>query len=243
MGARRVNRTRLRPKPDKPKEGFLAHLLDPIDRLAETIYSVLILLTFTLAFRLFHLAPGETVTSEYVNELLVGAFLAIVAWGVIDGIVYVLTEVFERGEKHRILWYIESADTAAEAAEAVANELDFILEPITSESQRQSLYAEILDHLRGSKPQPVRLKREDLTGGAASVMVAVLAVLPSLLPFAVLRNDHVLAIRVSNIISFAVLFYSGYEWGKYTGTNPVKTGLLLVGVGVLLVAIAIPFGG
>lgn len=243
MAARRANRTRHRPKPDKPKEGFLAHLLDPIDRLAETIYSVLILLTFTLAFRIFNLSSGEAVSSEYVNELLIGAFLAILAWGVIDGIVYVLTEVFERGEKHRILLYIESADTPEEAVEAIADELDFILEPITSENQRQSLYAEILEHLHGSAPQPVRLKRADLTGGAASVLVAVLAVLPSLAPFILFRNDHDLAIRVSNIVSFAVLFYSGYEWGKYTGTNPLKTGFLLVAVGVLLVAIAIPFGG
>lgn len=243
MGARRTNRTRLRPKPDKPKEGFLAHLLDPIDRLAETIYSILVLLTFTLAFRLFHLSPGEAVTSDYVNELLIGASLAILAWGVIDGIVYVLTEVFERGEKHRILRYIEAADTPAEAVEAIADELDFILEPITGAVQRQALYEEILAHLHDSKPQPVRLTREDLTGGAASVLVAVLAVLPSLLPFALFRDDHALAIRVSNVVSFLVLFYSGYEWGKYTGTNPLKTGLLLVLVGVLLVAIAIPFGG
>jgi len=243
MGARRVNRTRLRPKPDKPKEGFLAHLLDPIDRLAETIYSILVLMTFTLAFRLFYLAPGEVVSSEYVNELLVGASLAILAWGVIDGIVYVLTEVFERGEKHRILRYIEAADTPEEAAAAIADELDFILEPITSESQRQALYVEMLDHLRDSDPQPIRLKREDLTGGLASVLVAILAVLPSLAPFILFRNDHNLAIRASNVVSFAVLFYSGYEWGKYTGSNPWKTGLLLLAVGVLLVAIAIPFGG
>lgn len=243
MGARRVNRTRHRPKPDKPKEGFLAHLLDPIDRLAETIYSILVLLTFTLAFRIFHLAPGETVSSDYVNELMVGAVLAILAWGVIDGIVYVLTEVFERGEKHRILRYIESADTPEEAIEAIADELDFILEPITGEAQRADLYTEIIEHLHDSKPQPIRLKREDLTGGLASVLVAVLAVIPSLLPFVLLRSDQALAIRVSNIISFGVLFYAGYEWGKYTGTNSWKTGLLLVLVGVLLVAIAIPFGG
>ena len=86
-------------------------------------------------------------------------------------------------------------------------------------------------------------KRQDLTGGAASVAVAILAVVPSLLPFVLLRNDHNLAIRASNVVSFAVLFYSGYEWGKYTGSNPWKTGLLLLAVGVLLVTIAIPFGG
>lgn len=174
---------------------------------------------------------------------MIGAVLAILAWGVIDGIVYVLTEVFERGEKHRILRYIESADTPEEAIEAIADELNFILEPITHEAQRAALYTEILEHLHDSRPQPVRLKHEDLTGGLASVLVAVLAVIPSLLPFALLRSDQALAIRVSNIISFGVLFYAGYEWGKYTGTNSWKTGLLLVLVGVLLVAIAIPFGG
>ena len=240
MTARVHSRSRRRPK---PTAGFLSNLLDPIDRLAETIYSILILLTFTLAFRIFKLNPGEAVTSEYVNDLLVAALLAIVAWGVIDGIVYVLTEVLERGERHRILWHIQSADTAEEAAAAVADEFDYILEPITGESQRAMLYRDVLDHLRDSRPQPVKLKREDFIGALACVLVAVISVLPSLVPFALIRNDPALAIRVSNVVSFAVLFYSGYEWGKYTGTSRIKTGLVLVAVGVLLVAIAIPFGG
>ncbi len=227
----------------KPTAGFLSNLLDPIDRLAETIYSILILLTFTLAFRIFKLNPGEVVTSEYVNELLVAALLAIVAWGVIDGIVYVLTEVLERGERHRILWHIQSADSEEEAAAAVADEFDYILEPITGESQRAYLYQDVLDHLRDSRPQPIKLKRDDFIGAAACVLVAVISVLPSLVPFALLYNDPALAIRVSNVVSFGVLFYSGYEWGKYTGTHRIKTGLVLVAVGVLLVAIAIPFGG
>ncbi len=227
----------------KPTEGFLSNLLDPIDRLAETIYSVLILLTFTLAFRIFRLDPGEAVSAEYVNELLIAAFLATVAWGAVDGIVYVLTEVLERGERHRILWSIQSADTEQEAVETVADELDYILEPITGEAQRAILYRDILAHLHDSEPQPVRLKREDFIGALACVLVAIIAVLPSLVPFAIFRSDYDLAIRVSNIISFGVLFYAGYGWGKYTGANPWKIGLALVLIGVLLVAIAIPFGG
>jgi hypothetical protein len=227
----------------KPAAGFLENLLDPIDRLAETIYSILILLTFTLAFRIFKLDPGDAVTSEYVNELLLAALLATVAWGIIDGIVYVLTEVLERGERRRILWHIQSAETAEEAATAVADEFDYILEPITGEEQRASLYHDVLDHLRDSEAQPVKLKRDDFIGALACVLVAIIAVLPSLIPFVLIRNDPALAIRVSNVVSFGVLFYAGYEWGKYTGTSRIKTGLVLVGVGMLLVAIAIPFGG
>lgn len=227
----------------KPADGFLSNLIDPIDRLVETIYSVLVLLTFTLAFRIFMLEPGAAITDDYVIELLTGATLAIVAWGVIDGIVYLLAEVLERGERHRILWYLHSADNQAEAVEVIADELDFILEPIASEDQRTRLYEDVVAHLIDNEPQPVKLKREDFIGASTCVLIAIVSVLPSFVPFLIFRNNYPLAIRISNLVSFAVLFYSGYEWGKYTGVNPWRIGFLLVMVGVLLVAIAIPFGG
>ena len=52
-----------------------------------------------------------------------------------------------------------------------------------------------------------------------------------------------LAIRVSNVVSFVVLFIAGYQWGKHTGANPWRTGLLLFAVGAIMVLIAIPLGG
>lgn len=64
-----------------------------------------------------------------------------------------------------------------------------MLEPITGETQRRQLYLDVIDHLRDSQPQPVRLKRADSAGALACVFVAVVVVLPSLLPFAVLRHD------------------------------------------------------
>ncbi|MFN8482321.1 MAG: hypothetical protein U0768_04555 [Anaerolineae bacterium] len=42
---------------------------------------------------------------------------------------------------------------------------------------------------------------------------------------------------------FGGLFYSGYLWGKYSGSSPWKTGALLTAVGGVLVVIAIPLGG
>ena len=239
MSARLHTRTRRR---TKPHEGFLAHLLDPIDTLAEVIFSVLILLTFTLAFRIF-MMDGQPVTQDYVNDLVWAALGATVAWGVIDGILYALFEVLGRSERHRLLWHIQAANTRDEAVAAVADEFDYILEPITGEEQRRTLYLDILDHLRDSQPRAVGLKREDLTGGLASVLIAVLAVTPSFLPLFIFYNDYALAIRLSNVVSFIVLFAAGYEWGRYTGMTPWKTGLLVMAVGALLVGIAIPLGG
>jgi VIT1/CCC1 family predicted Fe2+/Mn2+ transporter len=97
--------------------------------------------------------------------------------------------------------------------------------------------------LRGGSPRPVGFKREDFAGALGCVLVAVLAILPSLLPFVLLRNDLALAIRASNVVSFVMLFVAGYQWGQHTGASPWKTGALLVTVGLVMVLIAIPLGG
>jgi len=228
-----------------PQEGFLGRVLDPIDRLSETIFSVLILLTFTMAYRVFWLRsdPYEPVPPDYLVDLFLAALGATFAWGVIDGVIYALLAVFERGEKHRFLAGVQAARTPEEGLHAIADEFDYVLEPITGEEQRRQLYADVLDHLRDSKPQPVTLTREDLYGALACVVVALLAVLPSLGSLLLLRDYSWLAIRASNFVSVAVLFVTGYRWGKYSGGNPIKTGLLLAAIGVTLAAIAIPLGG
>ncbi|NTU79013.1 MAG: hypothetical protein HGA45_06365 [Chloroflexales bacterium] len=229
----------------RPHRGLLGTLLDPIDRLAETIYSVLILLTFTLAFRLFklHDAPGAPISSEYVHELLSAAFGAILAWGLIDGVVHALMELFQRGERHRLLRQVQAAESEQASIEVIAEELDYVLEPITGEDERHTLYRGVYAQLRTSRPRPVGFKREDFTGALGCVIVAVVAVLPSLLPLVLLRGNPALALRISNIVSFVVLFSAGYSWGRHTGGDPWKTGLLLVGAGAVTVAIAIALGG
>ena len=228
-----------------PKESFLGRLLDPIDRLSESIFSILILLSFTLAFRIIKLGadPTQPIPNTYVNELLIGAAGATLAWGIIDGIMYALMAMFERGERHRLLHQLQSAHSDEEGVQIVANEFDYILEPITGEEQRQILYQDVLEHLRDGTAQPVRLTRADLAGGFGSVLVAVIAVLPSFVPFLLFYNNPALAIRVSNVVSFVVLFGLGYQWGKYTGADPWRTGLLLAAIAAIMVLIAIPLGG
>ena len=176
-------------------------------------------------------------------ELLLGALGATLAWGLIDGVMYAMIAVFERGEKHRLLVRIQTALTQDEGLEAIAEELDHILEPIARLEKRRLLYTDILEHLQDSAPQPVKFTRQDLTGALGCVLVALIAVLPSLTPLVLLGNYPALAIRLSNVVSFCVLFYTGYLWGKHSGSNPWKTGLLLLVMGVVLVLIAIPLGG
>lgn len=229
----------------RPANGFLESLIDPIDWLSETTFSILIFLTFTLAFWLIGLSgtPKQYISPAEVNELLIGALGAVVAWGLIDGIMYALFAVFERGERHRLLDDVQAARTNTEAMEIIAEDMDYLLEPIVGEEERKALYGNILTHLQKSKPLKIGLKRTDFTVALAHVLVAILAVIPSTIPFLVLRLDFALALRTSIIVSFVMLFIAGFRWGRYTGASPWRTGLLLMSVAVALVVIALLLGG
>ncbi|MBE2234989.1 MAG: hypothetical protein IAE85_15950 [Anaerolinea sp.] len=223
----------------------MARFLTPIDALTAAIYSILIVLTFTLTFTVIKRWPGynQPIPEGFSTELFYAVLGASVAWALIDGLMLALLSLLERSEKHRFLQALQAADSDEDSLAVIADEFDFVLEPIASETKRHQLYADVLEHLRDSQPRPVGFQREDFIEALGTALVAMLAVLPSLLPLWLLRDDPLAALRGANIVSFVMLFILGYRWGVYTGANRWKTGLLLPSFGLALVAIAIPLGG
>lgn len=247
MSKRRIAHRRRTATP--PKEGVLTNVLgkflDPIDALIAIFFSILFALLFTLSYSIFIFRGliDTSYFSGYGQDLFVAIIGVITAWGIIDGVIYALSEYLMRGERYRLLQYIHSSDDEETAVAAIADELDFILEPITSEEQRQALYHDMLAHLSQAEPQAVGLQREDLIGGTAMVLVSVIAVLPSLLPLLLLPQNTELAIRISNVVSFFVIFATGYSWGIHTGANPLKIGFFLASICFAMVFVAMLLGG
>lgn len=232
-----------------PKETILSNVLgeflDPIDALFTIFFSILFALLFTLSYGIliYHGVISTSFARGYGQELFFTIVGAVAAWGIIDGVLYVLGEGLARRERYRLLQYVQTSDSEQEATTAIAYELDFILEPITSEAQRQALYQDIRAYLIQAEPQTIGVQREDMVGGVATVLLSVAAVLPSLLPLLLLPDNTMLAIRISNVVSFIVIFTTGYNWGLHTNTNPWKMGLLLVSVCLAMVLVAILLGG
>jgi VIT1/CCC1 family predicted Fe2+/Mn2+ transporter len=168
---------------------------------------------------------------------------AVTAWGIIDGVLYIVAGVFARRERYRLLQYVQSSNSEEEAVAEIAYEMDFILEPITTDEQRHALYHDIHSYLNQAEAQEVGIERDDIVGAVATVLLYIVAVLPSLLPLLLLPGDTALAIRISNIVSFVVVFAVGYVWGIHTNTNPWKIGLLLSSVCIVLVLVAMLLGG
>jgi hypothetical protein len=232
-----------------PKESILTNVLgeylDPIDALFTIFFSILFALLFTLSYGIliYHGIISSSFANGYGQELFVTILGAVTAWGIIDGVLYVLGGVLARSERYRLLQYVQTSDSEEEAATAIAYELDFILEPITSDEQRHALYHDIRAYLSQAEPQTVGIQREDVLGGVATVLLSVVVVLPSLLPLLLLPDNTALAIRISNVVSFLVIFAAGYSWGLHTDTNPWKVGLLLSSVCLAMVLVAMLLGG
>jgi hypothetical protein len=232
-------------KPARGPLALLARWIEPVDMLAEAIYSVLIVMTFTMAFNAF--GGGSPVDEAFdrvrVSQLLGAALGCAFAWGLIDGVMYILTSLFERAEEHRLARAVQAAAGGEQAFALISAELDPRLARITSDEERRSLYSAIGQRIAGLTIAPARITGDDLLGALATVLVAVLAALPATIPFLFINQDPYLALRVSNAISVFMLFWLGWRWGRYLGSHPLWTGLSLAALGVVMVLVAIPLGG
>jgi nicotinamide riboside transporter PnuC len=225
------------------RERFTARYLDPVDRLAELVYGVLIVLTFTLAFHGIESrygAPEGIATA--VQRLLLAALGCTIAWGLIDGVMFILTSVFERGQQQRLLVDIQHAPDERAAVTLVGEKLEDTLGPVLTDEQRAQLSGEIYQRFKDVPPKRVWITREDVFGAMAVFLYAVVATLPVAIPYFFI-DDPFRAIRTSNLIAIVMLFFAGAAWARYTNTRPLRMGLTLAGIGLAMVLIAIPLGG
>ena len=149
-------------KPATAMESFLARLLDPVDRLVEGIYSVLIVLTFTLAFNVYQVQTevGAQEVSAAMFQLFLAALGCAVAWGLIDGVMYILTSLFERGEQRRLFMAIRSAASEEEAVALLAAELDDKYAGIASAEERTRHCRDLYPRLKDLAPGGAGFKKK-----------------------------------------------------------------------------------
>jgi VIT1/CCC1 family predicted Fe2+/Mn2+ transporter len=217
---------------------FAAKYLDPGSRMGEILFGLIMTLTFTLGAGMVIEEEGR----KGAREMLVAVLGCNLAWGVIDGMFYVLGQLFERGRMLRLRLKVRGTDSQDEARELVADELDELLTRVTAEGQRRSLYDTIVQRMR-SDPLPLnRLRKEDIFGGIAAGLLVFACSFPAALPFFFI-DDPRLALRVSNILLLGLLFYVGYRFARDTMARPWLTGAVFLLVGVVLVGATIALGG
>ncbi len=218
-------------------KGLVDRYLDPGDSLSEILFGLIMTLTFTLGAGIFVREDPDA-----ARELLIATVGCNVAWGIIDALMYLAGQRFERGRRARLVDAIRAEANEENAARRVAGELDELLERVTEESDRASLYRKIVRSVREGEPPSSRLTREDVYGAVASFFLVFFSSIPAALPFFFV-DEPWMALRLSNAILIGLLFVVGYRWARHTNLPPMRLGFGLMVGGLALVLIAVALGG
>jgi VIT1/CCC1 family predicted Fe2+/Mn2+ transporter len=222
---------------DGPRERFVERYLDPASRLGEVLFGLIMVLSVTLT-------AGLTVSegAAGVRQLLLAALGCNIAWGIIDGIMYVMNCMTARAEKAYFIKAIHGAPDARTALDIVRAEIEPRFEALTGPENREALSRAILEYLGRAEAPTTRITRGDLYGALACFWLVFLSCLPVVVPFLIF-SEPIRALRVSNVLLIAMLFLVGQMWGQYVHTSRMVAGLAMMAVGLALVGVAVLLGG
>ena len=216
-----------------PLAGDSRRVLSTPERLSEVLFGLIMALTFTGSLSV------ATAGREDVRTMLLGALGCNLAWGLVDGVLYVVAALVERGRGLAMLRALRSATDEERARSLIADALPSlvasVLRPSDFDFVRQQLAAL-------PAPPALSITARDLRGAVAVFLLVVLATFPVAVPFVFIHQTH-LALRVSNGVALVMLFLGGFLMGRYMGRSPLRSGLLMTAIGVVLVAATIALGG
>ena len=211
--------------------------LDPASRMGEILFGLIMVLTVTLTAGLK--APEG---KEGVRQLLLAAICTNVAWGIIDAVMYIFNAMIVRRGKIRLVEGVQNAADSKTAIALVEDEFEPELQELLGPKEAEALSKSVLKHVAGAHITKKILTKEDFYGALACFWLVFVSCLPASLPFLIF-SEPTLALRISNLLLLACLFYIGQKWGGYAGRNRLIIGSAMVAIGLALVGVAILLGG
>jgi hypothetical protein len=208
--------------------------LEPSDRVAEVLFGLIMVLTFTGS-----LSVAEADRAE-VRDMLIGALGCNFAWGVIDAILYLMGCLAEKGRSLRLLRTFQQAPNPAAERRAIADALPPLVAAALGPAEYDALRARLMD-LPPAPPRP-SLTSGEWGQGFGIFLWVFITTFPVAIPF-LLTSNVAVAMRVSNAIAIVMLFVAGYAFGVYSEHRPWLSGLVMVALGSVLVAFTIALGG
>jgi VIT1/CCC1 family predicted Fe2+/Mn2+ transporter len=209
-------------------------VLDPIARVSEVLFGVIMALTFTGTL------SAATADRAEVRTLLIGVIGCNFAWGLVDAVMYLMSSLTERGHSLLSVRAVRSATSPDAAYRVIHDAMPRILAPMLKTEDLERMRAGLVQ-MNDLPPTP-SLTREDWIGALAVFLLVFLSTFPIVIPFLVFRDVH-FALRMSNVVALVMLFVTGSWLARHGGHNPLRTGLSMMLLGVVLVAITIALGG
>ena len=208
-------------------------VLEPIDRISEVLFGLIMVLTFTGS-----LSVAESGRDD-VRAMLIGALGCNLAWGIIDAILYLMGALAEHGQKLRLFRALQTAD-----ADAARRLISSAMPPLVASVMTPAEIDAVRERL-SLIPEPEgagQLRRDDYLGAVGVFLLVFLSTFPVAVPFMLIGNAHT-AMRASNAVAVGLLMVTGWAFGRASGKHPLVFAVGMVVLGLTLVGMTIALGG
>jgi hypothetical protein len=220
-------------------EGFFftqssRRVLEPIDRVSEVLFGLIMVLTFTGS-----LSVAEAGRDD-VRTMLIGALGCNLAWGIIDGVLYLMGCLAEKGRGLLIFRALRKATDPSAGQRLIADALPPVVGSVLTQAELEAVRQRLIQ-----LPEPstqAKLGKDDWLGAVGVFLLVFLCTFPVVIPFLLMRRAGP-ALRVSNTVAVVMLFLTGYVFGRMTGRHPWLLGISMVILGLVLVGLTIALGG
>ena len=191
-------------------------ILEPMDRISEVLFGLIMALTFTLTLGVV------TADTIQVRTMLLAALGCNLAWGIIDGGVFLMARFNQRGRSAMQLRAMRAAADIRDAHRIIAEALPPLLASTLPPDQLELIRQRLL-HL--PKAEGPRLTKRDGLGAMGICLLSFLSTFPIVIPF-ILIGDARLALRLSNAVAIrdAVrvrMCVRALRWVSTVGNGPL----------------------
>jgi VIT1/CCC1 family predicted Fe2+/Mn2+ transporter len=209
-------------------------VLEPISRVSETLFGVIMVLTFTLSLSVANVGRDD------VRLMLIGALGCNIAWGIIDAILYLMGSLAEKSTGIKTLRAVRRATDPQKARKLMTAALPPAVAQVIEPGELDSIHQRL--KTLTEPPAYATLHKDDWRGAIGVFLLVFLSTFPMAIPFMFMQNANA-ALRVSNAVAIVLLFLLGYAFGQITGRRPWVMGVAMVILGTILVGICLALGG
>jgi VIT1/CCC1 family predicted Fe2+/Mn2+ transporter len=215
----------------------LSHrVLDPLDRTSEVLFGIIMVLTFTGSIRV------ADAGREDLRAVLAGAIGCNLAWGVVDAAMYLMATLMARARLTMSLKALQRTGSPEAAHRLIVELLPSALSSALTSSDVETLRQRLNQQALSTSSTAVTLTRADFVGAAGVFLLVFLSTFPVVVPLIVVDQLR-WALGLSNAVAVLMLFILGWSLGRYAGRPGWRSGLSMVAIGIVLVAITVALGG
>lgn len=211
----------------------LKDILTPIDRISEILFGLIMAMTILGALSIAHAGQQD------VRLALISVLGCNLAWGLVDGVMYLVRTLTDRARTLHLARCIQNAD-AATGQQLLRETLPESLLPLLGKEELEAMRQRLLT-------APIHavktLRLDDYIAACLIFFLVAFTTIPLALPF-IFIADIQTAMHVYRLISLCMLFVCGMAFARYAEhAYPARVGLAMAVLGSVLTLVVMALGG